>query len=133
MILEKSQCIGEQHGMSDPLVSVIVPAYNVEAYLGECADSICSQTYSHLEIILVDDGSTDGGGRICDGFVEKAPRARIIHQEKKGERCPECRTAGLDTAKGKYIYFVDSDDWVTEMMVEGSVSVMEQKEYDICS
>lgn len=117
--------------MSNPLASVIIPVYNAGAYLEECVDSIRGQTYSHLEIILVDDGSTDGGGRICDGFSEEDPRIRVIHQENKGVSA--ARNAGLDAAKGTYIYFVDSDDWVAETMVEESVLVMEQKSYDICS
>ena len=79
--------------MNSPLASVIVPVYNVSPYLSECAASICGQTYSNLEIILVDDGSTDGSGALCDELAEKDPRVQVIHQENRGgQRRPERRT-----------------------------------------
>ena len=91
-------------------VSVIVPIYNVEAYLSRCIDSIIGQTYPELEIILVDDGSPDKYGTICDGYAEKDSRIRVIHKKNGG--LSDARNAGLDIAVGDYIYFVDSDDWI---------------------
>ncbi len=91
-------------------ISVIVPVYNVEQYLPKCVDSLLAQTYENLEIILVDDGSPDGSGGICDAYAEKDPRIKVIHKENGG--LSSARNAGLDIAQGEYIAFVDSDDWV---------------------
>ena len=91
-------------------ISVIVPVYNVAPYLERCLDSIIHQTYDNLEIILVDDGSTDQSGAICDAWAQKDSRIRVIHQENKG--LGEARNAGLDIATGSLIAFVDSDDWL---------------------
>lgn len=92
------------------LISVIIPVYNVEKYLQECVDSVLAQTYQHLEMILVDDGSTDTSGEICDIYQDKDPRITVIHQENRG--LSEARNAGLAKARGKYVYFLDSDDWI---------------------
>lgn len=116
--------------MDSPLVSVIVPVYNVEPYLKKCVRSICGQTYTYMEIILVDDGSTDGSGRMCDRFGAEDSRIRVIHKENGG--LSSARNAGLDSAKGTYVYFVDSDDWVQESLVEETVSLMEWYDYDQC-
>lgn len=117
--------------MMDPLVTVIVPVYNVEKFLAECIQSVCAQTYSHLEIILVDDGSADGSGRLCDVFAQRDGRIRVIHQANSGVSA--ARNAGLDAAKGDYIYFVDGDDWVSATMVEETVRFLEQQGVDICT
>ena len=93
-----------------PLISVIVPVYNVEKYLARCVDSILAQTYSHLEIILVDDGSQDDSGKICDEYAAKDARIQVIHKENGG--LSSARNAGIDAAKGEYLAFVDSDDWI---------------------
>lgn len=98
------------------LVSVIIPVYNVEKYIYKCLDSIVKQTYNTIEIILVDDGSTDSSGRICDEYAKKDSRIRVIHKENGG--LGSARNAGLDVAIGKYILFIDSDDWVDENYVE---------------
>ena len=95
--------------MSGPLASVIVPVYNVEPYLAQCVASLRGQTCPDLEILLVDDGSTDGSGLLCDGFAREDPRIRVIHKANGG--LSSARNAGLDRARGTYIYFVDSDDW----------------------
>lgn len=92
------------------LISIIVPVYNVELYLRECLSSIQNQTYENLEIIIVDDGSTDKSGDICDEFAEKDSRFRVIHQGNAG--LANARNVGLREAKGKYIGFVDSDDYI---------------------
>lgn len=95
--------------MDNDLISVIVPVYNVEAYLPRCLDCITNQTYRNLEIILVDDGSTDGSGSICDGYVAKDQRAKVIHQSNKGLWA--ARNAGQDAAHGAFLFFPDSDDY----------------------
>ena len=91
-------------------VSVIIPIYNVEKYLSACVDSVLGQTYQALQIILVDDGSTDASGGICDGYTGKDPRIQVIHKENGG--LSDARNCGLLSASGKYITFFDSDDWV---------------------
>lgn len=92
------------------LVSVVVPVYNVEKYIARCIESILSQTYQNLELILVDDGSPDNSGKICDTYAEKDRRILVIHQENAG--VSKARNAGIDLAKGEYLFFVDSDDWI---------------------
>ena len=107
----------------EPLVSVIVPVYNVEELLPRCVESILSQSYSHLEVILVDDGSPDGCGALCDAFAAKDSRVTVIHKENGG--LSSARNAGLDAAKGEYIAFVDSDDWIEPDMYGHMLSLME--------
>ena len=92
------------------LISVIVPVYNVEKYLDKCIQSIVDQTYTNLEIILVDDGSPDNSGAICDEWAEKDNRIKVIHKANGG--LSDARNAGLDIATGEYIAFVDSDDYI---------------------
>ena len=99
-----------------PLISVIVPVYKVEAYLGRCVDSLLTQTYENLEIILVDDGSPDNSGKLCDDYAARAPRIRVIHKENGG--LSSARNAGIDAARGEYLGFVDSDDWLDEHTYE---------------
>ena len=98
------------------LISVIIPVYNVEEYLCECVDSVLVQTYQNFEIILVDDGSTDSSGRICDEYAEKDSRISVIHQENRGPS--KTRNTGLNNANGKYIYFLDSDDYIENNALE---------------
>lgn len=97
-------------------ISVIVPVYNVEKYLSKCVDSIIKQTYRNLEIILIDDGSPDNCGAICDEYAEKDNRIKVIHKPNGG--LSDARNAGLDIATGEYIAFVDSDDYIAENMIE---------------
>lgn len=99
-----------------PLVSVIVPVYKVEPYLHRCVDSILIQTYANLEIILVDDGSPDNCGQICDEYARKDKRIKVIHKKNGGQS--EARNVGLDMAKGEYVTFVDSDDWIHNQYIE---------------
>lgn len=94
----------------DILVSVIVPAYNAGKYLGFCLDTVIAQTHKNLEIIVVDDGSTDNTGKICDEYANKDSRIKVIHQENHGVAFT--RNVGLDKATGEYIAFIDSDDYV---------------------
>ncbi len=97
--------------MSNFLISVVVAVYNSEKYLDRCVSSIRAQSYQNLEILLVDDGSTDASADICERFAEQDERIRVIHQENAGASC--ARNAGLDAAHGDLITFVDSDDWLT--------------------
>ena len=100
--------------MEWPLISVIVPIYNVEDYLSVCVESICQQTYSNLEIILVDDGSTDSCPTICDEYGKIDDRIIVIHQANGG--LSAARNKGLSVATGEYVAFVDSDDWISRNM-----------------
>jgi glycosyltransferase involved in cell wall biosynthesis len=94
-----------------PLVSVVVPAYNVEKYIYECIKSILNQNYENIEIIIVDDGSTDNTGVIVDELALKDSRVIAIHQNNKGVSA--ARNRGMDMANGEFIVFVDSDDWIS--------------------
>ncbi len=96
--------------MAKPLVSIIVPVYNVAPWLKRCLDSIAGQSYRNLEIILVDDGSTDGSGKICDAYCMGDPRFRVIHQENRW--LSGARNSGLEAMSGDYVCFIDSDDRV---------------------
>lgn len=98
------------------LVSIIVPAYNVEKYIRKCLSSICRQTYRNLEIIVVDDGSTDSTGEMLDYFSRKDKRIRVFHQDNAGTSA--ARNNGLDQARGEYLVFVDSDDYIAEDYIE---------------
>jgi len=105
-------------------ISVVIPVYKVEAYLDKCISSVVDQTYQNLEIILVDDGSPDGSGRICDAWAAKDPRIRVIHQENAGGGA--ARNAGLDVARGELIAFVDSDDYLHPEMYAHLSDLLEQ-------
>ena len=104
-----------------PQVSVIVPVYKTKEYLGQCVQSLCSQSYSNLEIILVDDGSPDECPALCDAHAAHDERIRVIHKENKGSSF--AREAGLQTASGEYILFVDSDDWIESDTIECCIEV----------
>lgn len=105
--------------MTDKLVSIIVPVYNVEKYLHRCVDSILAQTYTNLEVILVNDGSPDNCPTICDEYVAKDSRVKVIHKENGG--VSSARNAGLRIFSGEYLTFIDSDDFVGEKYVESLV------------
>lgn len=96
--------------MEKKLISIIVPVYNAEKYLQKCLDSILEQTYQNLEIIIVNDGSTDNSGQICQEYEKKD--SRIIYIEKENGGVSDTRNTGLDRMTGSYVTFVDSDDWV---------------------
>lgn len=98
------------------LVSVIIPVYNVENYLKRCIDSVLRQTYENLDIILVDDGSTDQSGTICDNYTKSDSRVRVLHKDNGGQS--DARNAGIEIAKGEYLYFVDSDDFITDDSID---------------
>lgn len=96
--------------MNNPIISIVVPVYNVEKYLHCCIDSILSQTYTDFELILIDDGSKDKSGIICDEYSKKDERIRVSHKANGGVSA--ARNSGIDKAKGKYIVFIDADDWI---------------------
>ena len=102
--------------MKKELISVIIPVYKVENYIERCIESVISQTYKNLEIILVDDGSPDRCGKICDDFAENDERIKVIHKENGG--LSEARNCGIELATGQYLAFVDGDDFIKETMYE---------------
>lgn len=115
--------------MKDELISVIVPIYNVENYLGKCLDSIINQSYKNLEIILIDDGSTDNSGKICDQYRKKDNRIIVVHNCNEGLSC--ARNKGLDIVKGSLISFIDSDDYLEPEMFLELKNNMDKYESDI--
>lgn len=112
------------------MISVIVPIYKVEDYLRRCVDSLLAQTCGDFELILVDDGSPDRCGEICDEYAAKDPRIFVIHKENGG--LSDARNAGLEIARGEYIAFVDSDDWVSPRYLELLLKALESTGSDIC-
>lgn len=112
-----------------PLISIIVPVYNVKDYLEKCLQSICGQTYKNLEIILIDDGSSDGSGELCDLFAQRDGRIKVIHQANAGQSA--ARNRGLDIAQGEFLGFVDSDDWIEPDMYEFLYRLLKENEADI--
>lgn len=98
------------------LISIVVPVYNVEKYLNRCVESLLSQTYENLEIILVDDGATDNSGKLCDEYLIKDKRVKVIHKENGG--LSDARNVGLENSNGKYIAFIDSDDYIGKDFVK---------------
>lgn len=109
--------------MEKIILSVIIPVYNVEKYLRKCVDSVLAQDIADMEVILIDDGSPDNSGAICDDYAEKDTRVKVIH--KKNEGLSSARNAGLDIARGKYITFVDSDDYVLPNTYRPNLDYME--------
>lgn len=112
-----------------PELSIIVPVYKVEKYLPRCIDSILAQTFGDFELVLIDDGSPDGCGRICDEYARKDKRIVVIHQKNMGVSA--ARNAGLDIARGRYIGFVDSDDWIEPQMYEVMMDAIRENGADM--
>ena len=123
----------ENEYLTEPLVSVIVPVYNVEPYLREALDSVIHQTYRKLEILVIDDGSTDGSGRICDEYAALDPRTKVFHQENRG--LSAARNVGLDAMSGDVVAFLDSDDAFKPEMIANMLAEMQRHQADlvICS
>lgn len=111
------------------LVSIIIPVYNVEAYLRRCVDSVLAQTHRELEVLLVDDGSPDGCGKICDGYAAADSRVKVIHKANGG--LSSARNAGIEQAGGDYVAFVDSDDTVAPGMIAALLAALERDNADI--
>ena len=116
--------------MENDTVSVIVPVYNVEKYLDTCINSLLNQSYNKLEIILIDDGSSDDSGKLCDAFEQENSRIKVIHKENEGLGLS--RNAGLKIAQGKYVTFVDSDDLLGTSAIEDLVKAADKNNADIC-
>lgn len=110
-------------------ISVIVPVYNVQEYLKKCVDSIRNQTFENMEIILVNDGSTDLSGKLCDEFAKKDARIKVIHKKNGG--LSDARNFGIDAAAGDFLFFVDSDDWLDEDMLELLYGIAMEEDADI--
>ena len=115
--------------MNDKLVSVIIPAYNIEDYIGRCLDSVLSQTYKNLEIIIVDDGSSDRTGEILDDYKKKDQRIRVIHKENGG--VSSARNTGIEAAKGDYIGFIDGDDLAEPELFKTLMKLLNEENADI--
>lgn len=115
---------------SNDLISIIVPVYKVEQYLPKCVDSILAQTYTNFELLLVDDGSPDNCGKICDEYAEKDTRIRVIHKKNGGPS--SARNQGIDCAIGEYVVFVDSDDTIMETYLENLYTRIAETKTDIC-
>ncbi len=109
----------------ETLISVIVPVYNVKQYLDDCVQSLLMQTYPHVEIILVDDGSVDGSGQMCDTYAQAHENITVVHKENGG--LSSARNAGLEVARGAYVLFVDSDDYCAVQMLEILYAGMQQR------
>lgn len=115
--------------MKNSIVSVIIPFYNTESHLAKCISSVCNQTWNQLEIILINDGSTDGSMLICNSFASQDNRIVVLSQSNQGASM--ARNTGMNRAKGEYIMFVDSDDWVEPNMIERLLRKMEANNVDV--
>lgn len=111
------------------LVSVVVPVYNVEKYLEHCVESIVKQTYLNIEVILVDDGSTDSSGKLCDSLANRDARIKVIHKSNGG--LSDARNRAIDEARGEYLYFVDSDDYIPLDSIEYLLKKLKDSDSDI--
>ena len=107
--------------MNKPMISVIVPVYNAEKYLQRCVDSILKQSFTDFEVLLIDDGSHDRSGELCDEYGEKDNRVRVFHKENGG--VSSARNVGLDNASGEYISFVDADDYLETNAMSDSLFI----------
>ena len=113
----------------EPTVSIIVPVYNAEHTIPRCIESILNQEYSDFELLLVNDGSTDGSGAVCDAYAARDARIRVIHKENTG--VSDTRNTALDQARGTYLQFLDSDDWITPDATSSLVRAAESAQCDL--
>ncbi len=114
---------------NNELITIIVPVYNVEKYLCKCIDSVLIQTYKNFELVIIDDGSTDNSGNICDTYKNKDNRIRVIHKENGG--LSDARNFGIENAHGKYITFIDSDDYLKNTYIEYLYKLIKEFNTDI--
>ena len=126
---EKPDSAVIRDGLAASLVSVVIPVYNVRRYVSQCLDSVLCQSYANIEIIVIDDGSTDGSGRICDEYAKRDSRVSVLHTENRG--LASARNLGLEKASGIFLSFVDSDDWVESDFIERLVCTAMETEADI--
>ncbi len=115
--------------MKKPLISIIVPVYNVERYMERCLDAVVKQTYKNLEVILVDDGSEDRSGSICDRYASEDARFKVVHHQNGG--LSAARNTGIKKATGEYITFIDPDDSITEDYIEYLYNLINKHEADL--
>ena len=115
--------------MTKPQISIIVPVYNAERYLSRCIDSILGQSFRDFELLLIDDGSKDGSGKICDEYAARDNRVQVFHQENRGSSL--ARKVGFDNAQGEYIVAIDADDWVDHNHLECMMNAMQSTHADI--
>ena len=122
-----------ENGGDNDLISIIIPVYNVEKYLDRCVESVLGQSWWNLEILLIDDGSADSSGALCDGWAEKDSRIRVIHKENGG--LSDARNVGIEKAKGRYLIFADSDDYLAPDMAQNLYRALKENDADmsICS
>ena len=116
--------------MDQPLISIIVPVYNVDKYLEKCINSLLDQTYENIEIILIDDGSKDKSGSICDVYSDNYKNIKVVHKENAG--LGYARNTGLEMTHGNYVTFVDSDDWVSQDLIQHMYIAMTENKVDFC-
>lgn len=121
----------KQDTIINPQVSVIIPVFNVEEYLCKCIDSVLEQTYENIEIILVDDGSSDESPKICDEYGESNERIKVIHKPNGG--LSEARNVGIEHSNGEFLTFVDSDDWLAPNMIERCIEAIDRYKADLCA
>ena len=119
----------DKSAMNNDMISIIVPVYNAEKFLTKCLDSIINQTYKNIEIICVDDDSSDKSSKILNEFAEKDKRIKVIHKANEGVSL--ARNVGLESAKGNYILFVDSDDWIEQSTCEVAINKIIEENADI--
>lgn len=119
----------ELENRGDALISIIIPVYNVEPFLKECINSVVSQTYTNLEILLIDDGSTDGSPAICDYYAMHDSRIKVVHKKNGG--LSDARNTGMNICSGKYVYFLDSDDYISNDAMEKLLDYAEFNDLDI--
>ena len=112
-----------------PLVSIIIPVYNISRYLPQCLDSVISQTYQNIEIIMINDGSTDDSGSICDQYAQRDGRIHVFHTPNRGPGA--ARNLGLENARGQFVSFIDSDDWIGPQTIEILLGAAQETEADI--
>jgi glycosyltransferase involved in cell wall biosynthesis len=114
-----------------PILTVVIPVYNVEKYLKRCIDSVLVQEWKNYDILLVDDGSTDNSPQICEDYAKAYDIISVIHKENGG--LSEARNTGISNAEGEYVYFLDSDDWIEPNTFSDLAEVIESDQYDIIS
>jgi glycosyltransferase involved in cell wall biosynthesis len=112
------------------MISIIIPVFNVKSYLRQCIDSVINQSYTDIEILLIDDGSTDGSSEICDKYALQDKRITVIHQKNQGQG--NARNVGIDRSHGEFIYFLDSDDWIKPKLFEAVIAHMKRNSLDLC-
>ena len=115
--------------MNDIKISVIMPVYNVEKYVGKAIESVLAQTFSDFELLIVDDGTKDKSGEICDVYASKDSRVHVIHKENGG--APSARNTAIDIARGTYVYFMDSDDWAEPGMLADMYAMAEKNQAEL--